>query len=104
MKWSWKIGEFAGIGVYIHATFLLIFGWVALVHWTRGHSLEMMLAGIVFILALFACVLLHEFGHALTAKRYGIKTRDITLLPIGGASRSPPCCSSGCGSPAGSSR
>ncbi|MDZ7292001.1 MAG: site-2 protease family protein [candidate division KSB1 bacterium] len=87
MKWSWKIGEYAGIGVYIHATFLLIIGWVALSHWIQGNSLSMMLAGLGFILALFGCVLLHEFGHALTAKKYGIKTRDITLLPIGGVAR-----------------
>jgi Zn-dependent protease len=87
MKWSWKIGEFAGIGVYIHATFLLVIGWVALSHWVQGQSLAMMLTALVFIMALFGCVLLHEFGHALTAKKYGIKTRDITLLPIGGVAR-----------------
>ncbi len=87
MKWSWKIGEFAGIGVYIHATFLLIIVWVGLSHWLAGKTLEATLAGLAFIMALFACVLLHEFGHALTAKKYGIKTRDITLLPIGGVAR-----------------
>lgn len=87
MKWSWKIGEYAGIGVYIHATFLLIILWVGLSHWLAGKTLEATLAGLAFILALFACVLLHEFGHALTAKKYGIKTRDITLLPIGGVAR-----------------
>jgi Zn-dependent protease len=87
MKWSWKIGEYAGIGVYIHATFLLIIGWVVLNYWMAGQSLGMILDGLIFVLALFGCVLLHEFGHALTAKKYGIKTRDITLLPIGGVAR-----------------
>jgi Zn-dependent protease/CBS domain-containing protein len=87
MKWSWKIGEYAGIGVYIHATFLLIILWVGLSHWLAGKTLEATLAGLAFVMALFACVLLHEFGHALTAKKYGIKTRDITLLPIGGVAR-----------------
>lgn len=87
MKWSWKIGEYAGIGVYIHATFLLIILWVGLSHWLAGKTLEATLAGLAFIMALFACVLLHEFGHALMAKKYGIKTRDITLLPIGGVAR-----------------
>ncbi len=87
MKWSWKLGEVAGIGVYMHATFLLLIGWVALSHWIEGRNLTATLAGVVFILALFGCVVLHEFGHALTAKKYGIKTRDITLLPIGGVAR-----------------
>jgi Zn-dependent protease/predicted transcriptional regulator len=87
MRWSWKLGEFSGIGVYVHATFLLIIGWVLWLHWSQGHSLAMALEGVWFTLAIFVCVLLHEFGHALTAKRYGIKTRDITLLPIGGVAR-----------------
>ena len=87
MKWSWKLGRFAGIDVYVHATFLLIIGWVALEHWIQGRSLAAVLSGIVFILALFGCILLHEYGHALTARRYGIRTRDITLLPIGGLAR-----------------
>jgi Zn-dependent protease len=87
MKWSWKFGEFAGIGVYMHATFLLFIGWVVLTHWSQSHSLIATLEGVGFILALFGCVVLHEFGHALTAKKYGIKTRDITLLPIGGVAR-----------------
>lgn len=87
MKWSWKLGEVSGIGVYVHATFLLLIGWVALSHWIQGKSAEGVLAGIAFILALFGCVVLHEFGHASAARKYGIKTRDITLLPIGGAAR-----------------
>jgi Zn-dependent protease/CBS domain-containing protein len=87
MKWSLKIGRFAGIDVYMHLTFLLLLVWVGLIHWRQGQSLPAVAAGIVFILALFACVTLHEFGHALTARRYGIRTRDIILLPIGGVAR-----------------
>ncbi|MEZ4547995.1 MAG: site-2 protease family protein [Thermodesulfobacteriota bacterium] len=87
MKWSWKLGEFGGIPVYIHATFLLIIAWVVLIHWTGGETLSSIIGGVIFVLALFLCVVLHEYGHALTAKRYGIKTRDITLLPIGGVAR-----------------
>jgi Zn-dependent protease len=87
MKWSWKIGEFAGIGVYMHATFLLLLGWVAFIHWQNGQNLGAVASGLAFVLALFACVVAHEYGHALTARRYGIKTREITLLPIGGVAR-----------------
>jgi Zn-dependent protease/predicted transcriptional regulator len=87
MKWSWKVGRFAGIDVYIHATFWLLIGWIAVSHILQGDPALQTLAAIAFILALFACVVLHEFGHALTARRYGIKTRDITLLPIGGLAR-----------------
>jgi Zn-dependent protease len=87
MKWSWKIGEYKGIGVYVHATFLLIIIWVAYSHWNAGQSLAATITGILFVLAIFGCVVLHEFGHALTAQKYNIKTRDITLLPIGGVAR-----------------
>ena len=87
MKWSWKLGRFAGIDVFMHATFLLLVGWVLLAHWLQGESLAAALEGLGFILALFGCVVLHEYGHALTARKYGIKTRDITLLPIGGVAR-----------------
>ncbi len=87
MKWSLKLGTFAGIGVYVHATFSILIGWVVIAEWMRSHNLASTLASVIFVLSLFACVVLHEFGHALTAKRYGIRTRDITLLPIGGLAR-----------------
>ena len=87
MKWSWKLGTFAGIDVYMHATFLILIGFVALSYWSAGQSLTAVVGGVGFILALFGCVVLHEYGHALTARKYGIKTRDITLLPIGGLAR-----------------
>ena len=69
MRWSWKIGEVAGIGVYIHATFWLLILFILYVHWRDGHNLATAVAGVIFILAIFACVVLHEFGHALTARR-----------------------------------
>jgi Zn-dependent protease/predicted transcriptional regulator len=87
MKWSWKLGTFAGIDVYVYATFLILVAWLVLLEWSQGHRGGAILSGVLFILALFACVILHEFGHALTARRFGIPTRDITLLPIGGISR-----------------
>lgn len=87
MKWQWKLARIAGIDVYVHATFLLIIGWVAVSHWFEQQSLTYVLSGVAFILALFLFVVMHEYGHALTARRFGIKTRDITLYPIGGVAR-----------------
>jgi len=87
MPWSWKLARIAGIDVYIHATFFLLVGWIAAVQWTEAQSLAAAAAAVGFIFALFGCVVLHELGHALTARRYGIKTRDVTLLPIGGLAR-----------------
>lgn len=91
MRWSLKLGSFAGIGVYIHWTFLLLIAFIAFLHLDRTQPMAdqwgRVLGGVVFVLAIFGCVLLHEFGHALTAKRFGVRTRDITLLPIGGVAR-----------------
>ena len=87
MKWSTKVGKLAGIDVYIHFTFFLLLAWIAFIYYNQGQSLSAALAGVMFILVVFACVVLHELGHALTARRYGITTRDIILLPIGGVAR-----------------
>jgi Zn-dependent protease/CBS domain-containing protein len=87
MKWQWKIARIAGIDVYMHATFLLLIGWVAFAYWTEQQSLAAVLSGVFFILLLFVFVVMHEYGHALTARKYSIKTRDITLYPIGGVAR-----------------
>lgn len=87
MKWSTKIGRLFGIDVYVHFTFLLLLVFLGFLYWRSTHNIYSALAGVAFILGLFACVLLHEFGHALMARRYGIATRDITLLPIGGLAR-----------------
>jgi Zn-dependent protease len=87
MKWQWKLATFAGIDVFIHATFLLIVGWYGLTYWLESRTLAAVIEGIAFILLLFAAVTMHEYGHALTARKFGIKTRDITLYPIGGVAR-----------------
>lgn len=84
MKWSWRLGRIAGIGIDVHATFAFLLAWIALVEYQRTRSLEAVLYGVVFILAVFASVIAHEYGHALTARRYGVGTRNILILPIGG--------------------
>ena len=84
MKWSFKLIRFAGIDVYVHATFFILLLWIGLSYWQLTGTIGAVINGIGFVLALFTCVVLHEFGHALTARRYGIRTLHITLLPIGG--------------------
>jgi Zn-dependent protease/predicted transcriptional regulator len=85
--WSWRIGRPFGIEVRVHATFLILLGWVAASHLMQGHDVRVAASGVAYVVAVFAIVVLHEFGHALTARRFGITTRDITLLPIGGVAR-----------------
>jgi Zn-dependent protease len=87
MSWSFRLGRIAGIPVYVHWTFLILLGWIAFGHWQQGHDLATTLEGVGFVLAIFGCVVLHELGHALAARRYGVPTADITLLPIGGVAR-----------------
>ena len=87
MKWSWRLGRVGDIEVFVHATFALIVAFVGWSHWSHGAGLSGVVEGIAFLLAIFACVVLHEFGHAMAARRFGIKTRDITLYPIGGVAR-----------------
>lgn len=87
MRWSWRIGRLAGIGIYIHATFFLLILFILFANWQEGRSLATALSGVFFVLVIFGCIVLHELGHALAARKYGILTRDITLLPIGGLAR-----------------
>lgn len=84
MKWSWKLGRFAGIDTYVHASFLLLVAWSAWASWSGAGTGLAVVMGVAFLVAVFASVLLHELGHALVARRYGIHTRRIILSPIGG--------------------
>ncbi len=85
-RWSWRVGRVAGIDLYVHATFPLLFAWIAATAWARGAGWSGVANSLLLIAIVFATVVLHEFAHALTARRFGVGTRDITLLPIGGVS------------------
>ena len=87
MRWSGRIGQVAGIDIYVHWTFWLLILWLLGVHLIHGQTVQTALEGVGLILAVFACVVLHELGHALAARRFGIQTKDITILPIGGVAR-----------------
>src|SRR6476646_1984895 len=79
MRISWKVGRVAGIDLYIHPSFLIVLAFPQVI---GGGALSVLL-----ILSVFGCVLLHELGHAMMARRFGIETEDITLYPIGGVAR-----------------
>lgn len=87
MKGLFKIGTIAGIGIFIHWTFTLLIAFIIFINYKNGQNSVQIAWSVLFLLCIFITVLLHELGHALTAKRYNIKTKDITLLPIGGIAR-----------------
>lgn len=84
MKWSIVLGRVAGVRIQIHWTFLILIAWITIAEVNKGSDLGKVLLTVGFILTIFLCVLLHEFGHILMARRFGIDTKKITLLPIGG--------------------
>lgn len=84
MKASLNLGSISGIKIIVHWTFFFLILWVVFDELKRGGTTESILFNVTFVLAVFACVVLHELGHALMAKRFGVKTKKITLLPIGG--------------------
>ena len=86
MTWSIPIGTVKGTVIRLHITFLLFLVWIGAAHYAQG-GWEAAVAGVVFIALLFLCVLLHEFGHIFAARRYGVQTPDVVLLPIGGVAR-----------------
>ncbi len=87
MRWSWKIGTLAGIGIHVHVTFFFLIAMVVMVGLADNRGTRGVLELVALILLLFGIIVLHELGHALTARRFGIRTRDITLLLFGGVAR-----------------
>ena len=83
---SWKLGRAFGINIYVHWSFLLLVAFALYRNWSIGGQ-PLAIFGLIVLFAAFACVVLHELGHALMARHFGIPTRDITLYPIGGVAR-----------------
>jgi Zn-dependent protease len=86
-RWSARLGKLASIDVYVHPTFLLLLAWFGGAKLFATRSWEAAALEVVFVLCLFGCIVFHELGHALVARRFGIETRDITLYPIGGVAK-----------------
>ena len=80
MKWSYRLGSWFGVAVEVHVTFLLLLGWIAWSLYSSTGSVAHVIAGMVMVLALFLCVLVHEYGHALTARRFGEESRRLRGL------------------------
>jgi Zn-dependent protease/CBS domain-containing protein len=87
MKWSFRLFTLAGTEVRVHFTFLLLLLFVASQSYFSGQGIPAAVESTLFVTTMFTCVVLHEFGHVLAARGYGIRTPDITLLPIGGVAR-----------------
>lgn len=83
---TWRLGRLFNIETSIHWSFWLLIVWV-LLNTTATGGLASGISACLFLIAVFGCVYLHELGHAFAAKHYGIRTIDITILPIGGLAR-----------------
>jgi len=84
MRGSLYVGKISGIKIFIHWTFFILIFWIIFSGLRSGYNIQQILFSVGFIAAIFVCIVLHELGHALTAKRFNFKTRNIMLLPIGG--------------------
>lgn len=87
MRWSLKLGQLGGTAVYVHLTFFVLLAWIGVAGALEKGSLAAAAEAVGFTMTLFGCVVLHEFGHAFMARRFGIRTRDIILFPFGGVGR-----------------
>lgn len=88
MSWSFTIGRFGATSLRVHLTFFLLLAWIGVSAWMKG-GFPAARDSVLFIALIFICVVLHEFGHILMARRFGIETPEVILLPIGGVARMP---------------
>jgi Zn-dependent protease len=84
VRWSYRLGQFFGINVRVHLSFGLLLAYVGFSALSNGASALAALLNVAAVLVLFSFVVMHEYGHALMARRFGIRTREITLYPVGG--------------------
>jgi len=87
LGYSFSIASIKGIPVKVHWTFILLFIWVGYIGFTAGMNSTGIFRFCLFTIILFVCIILHEYGHALTAQRFGVMTKDIIISPIGGIAR-----------------
>ncbi len=87
LRWSYRLGKLAGIDVHVHLTFLMLLAWIGMSRLVSGQGLVQAGLAVALVTMVFGIVVLHELGHALAARRFGIPTRDINLLPLGGVAR-----------------
>ena len=73
MGWVWRIATIAGIPIYVHGTFAILIVFLMVNSLVQGRGVTTALSGVIFILAIFVTIVLHELGHALTAKRFGCR-------------------------------
>ena len=85
--WRLKIGRAAGVDVFLHWSFFLAPLYIIYLHWQLELAWPIVGVLLVLLFAIFGCVLLHEYGHALAARYFGVKTKDIIITPIGGLAR-----------------
>ena len=79
-----RLGHISGIKILVHGTFFILVAFIIIQNAYLGQHIDQILWVVAFVLALFVCVLLHELGHALTARRFGVRTRNIFIWPLGG--------------------
>jgi Zn-dependent protease/CBS domain-containing protein len=82
--WTWNLGRVAGIPIRVHFTLVLLLAWIATSYALGGASFGVAAVGVLLVATIFAVIVIHELAHALLARRYGVATHDIMLLPIGG--------------------
>lgn len=87
MKGTFQIAKLFNIPVKVHWSFVLIIVWVIFSGYSEGLGSGGTFWLSLLMLGMFVCVVMHEYGHALTARRFGVNTKDIILLPIGGVAR-----------------